>query len=322
MIRSIEIFRFISILIICIWHSPFNIFTSGFIFVDFFFMLSGYFLYKSIEKGNSPSDYIKKRILHFYDKYILAYCFTLLIWIVQHRMDFLNNPIENILRLIPEIFLLQDIGCFSMGINNPLWYLSVLVICSCCLFSFLYMSSNNKYLLPLIVIITYPYILNNNNGNIEIFGFNGYFYLPVLRGFADMSIGCLLNIGIHKYSDEILKRSKILDAFSFLSIIFISIILFSNIKYTKYVIIFFPLILISCFNTESIINKIRYPNISIYLGSLSLFMFIIHTPINRCILSALQYINIDKFWGLILYIPIIIIFSIIFKSGYERIKRK
>lgn len=322
MIKSIEILRYIFMLVICLWHSPFNIFTTGFIFVDFFFILSGYFLYKSLLKGNTPGEYIKKRILHFYGKYVIAYCITLLIWVIQHRMDFLNNPLENILRVIPETFLIQDIGCFPMGINNPLWYLSVLILCSCCLFSFLYQNNKNKYLLPLIVIFIYPYILNHNNGNIEVFGFDNIFYLPMIRGLADMSLGCLLYIGVNKYSNEISKYSKVIDFLSILSFILILFILFSDAVNTKYIIIFFPIILISCFNNNSIINKISYSNISIYLGSLSLYMFLIHTPVNRCIQSSLQYIHINKSLGLILYICIITLISIIFKTYYEKIFRK
>lgn len=61
MIKSIELLRFMFMLVICIWHSPFNVFTSGFIFVDFFFILSGYFLYKSLLKGYTPGVYIKKK---------------------------------------------------------------------------------------------------------------------------------------------------------------------------------------------------------------------------------------------------------------------
>lgn len=322
MIKSIEILRFTSMLAICIWHSPFNIFTSGFIFVDFFFMLSGFFLYKSLLKQISPFEYIKKRILHFYDKYIIAYCITLFIWIIQHRMEFLNKPIENILRVIPEIFLVQDIGCFSIGINNPLWYLSVLILCSCCLFPFLSINSKNKYLLPFIVIFAYPYILNQTHGNIEVFGFNGLFYLPMLRGLADMSLGCLICIGINKYNNNIFRYRKIVDIMSLISIILISIILFSNITHTKYVIIFFPIILIACFTTNSIVNKIHYPNISIYLGSLSLYMYLIHAAANRCILSLSQHIQIDKFEGLLLYIPTIIFISILFRTSYEKLFRK
>lgn len=322
MIKSIEFLRFTSMLVICIWHSPFNIFTSGFIFVDFFFMLSGYFLYRSLHKQTSPTEYIKKRILHFYDKYIIAYCLTLFIWVIQHRIDFLHKPIESILRIIPEIFLIQDIGCFSMGINNPLWYLSVLMLCSCCLFPFLSINNKNKYFLPFIVIFAYPYLLSQTHGNIEVFGFDGLFYLPMLRGLADMSLGCLIYIGIDKYANEISKYIKRIDIISFISILLISIILFSNVTYTKYIIIFFPIILIACFNTKSAINKIRYPNISIYLGSLSLYMYLIHTVANRCILSLLQYIQINRFIGLILYIPIIIFISILFKTSYEKLFRK
>lgn len=322
MIKSIEILRFMFMLVICIWHSPFNVFTSGFIFVDFFFILSGYFLYKSLLKGYTPGVYIKKRIIHFYDKYIIAYFITLFIWVVQHRMDFFYNPIENILRVIPECFLMQDVGCFQMGINNPLWYLSVLVLGGCCLFSFLYINNKNKYFLPLIIIFIYPYVLNHNNGNIEVFGFDGIFYLPMIRGLADMSLGCLLNIGINRFDDEISKYSKVIDVCSLLSFIFIIVILFHDVINTKYIIIFFPIIIIACFNNSSLINKIHYSNISIYLGSLSLYMYLIHTSVNRCILSLLQYININKLFGLILYIFIIITISVIFKTCYEKLFRK
>lgn len=322
MIKSIEILRFMFMLVICIWHSPFNVFTSGFIFVDFFFILSGYFLYKSLLKGYTPGAYIKKRIIHFYDKYIIAYFITLFIWVIQHRMDFFNNPIDNILRVIPECFLMQDIGCFQMGINNPLWYLSVLVLGGCCLFSFLYINNKNKYFLPLIIILIYPYVLNHNNGSIEVFGFDGIFYLPMMRGLADMSLGCLLNIGINRFDDEISKYSKVIDVCSLLSFIFIIVILFHDVINTKYIIIFFPIIIIACFNNSSIINKIYYSNISIYLGSLSLYMYLIHTSVNRCISSLLQYININKLFGLILYVFIIITISVIFKTCYEKLFRK
>ena len=177
--------------LICVWHfNPGNILNHGYLGVEFFFILSGYFLAKEAEKEDvTPLKYTWARIKKFFGKYAVALIAMHILIITVHP----ENIIDNTVRLIPELLFIQNIGPFrGSGLFYPCWFLSVLLFGSCLIIWIL--KNNKKYsivFLFLIPLFTFSYLFRVN-GSAECWDTVGVFYIPFWRGVAELSLGVLL----------------------------------------------------------------------------------------------------------------------------------
>ena len=87
--------------------------TNGYIAVDFFFILSGYFLGTSLEKPLTAFDYAKKRVQRLYPEYFVSICLSIFLYgITRGGLD--------IQKIIPELLLIQNSGLFTGGATTVL----------------------------------------------------------------------------------------------------------------------------------------------------------------------------------------------------------
>ena len=116
--HSIEALRFLFMLVICCWHryGSEGLFPHGYLAVEFYFILSGYLLYKSFSKPNSLStiDYTLKKVERFAPEYlaVVAYIYlrhSILPVIMGHR----EFDIAYAMRIFPEMLMLQDCGFYE-----------------------------------------------------------------------------------------------------------------------------------------------------------------------------------------------------------------
>ncbi len=161
--HSINFFRLIYTLIIAFWHFPMlskGILGPGYIVVEFFFILSGYFLYQSYrQKRMTAYDYTKERIKKFWLKAVLI---TLLISVINKV--YIHHSLNDILHYFAKVFLLlKDILPFNDNItihNTPLWYLSVLIWGGGLLYTIISMCpKRHKSILAIICVICYVIIV-------------------------------------------------------------------------------------------------------------------------------------------------------------------
>lgn len=102
-----------------------------YIAVEFFFMVSGYLLFSSVEQGRHQSafGYTMKRIKKIYPYYLGAFVCTFWGYCCFNNLHG-KEIVSKLLDSIWEIFLLQGCG-LGRGwdyINCTLWYISVLLI--------------------------------------------------------------------------------------------------------------------------------------------------------------------------------------------------
>ena len=190
-------------------HYTGSVFES-YIVVDCFFILSGYFLISNYEsqKFADAYAYTKNRIKKLYGKYILAFV-ILFVW---KNLRLFTNGIEwlkEIAKSLPEIFLLQNTGIFPGGINYPLWQLCTLIIASHILYSLL--EKDKKMTInvfcPILIICVYTCLSNlYGNQEIDIWGVEyHFFYIPIFRAFAAISIGMVIYRPINEAANYINK---------------------------------------------------------------------------------------------------------------------
>lgn len=134
----IEFNRILFTLFIVLGHSehlfstdaPRKYFSGAGIGVDFFFIVAGFFLMKSLAKQSlTTKDYFWSRLKRLYPHYIISTLLMLLIIIKN------GAPLQEITQTIfQEIFMLQFITPTRYDVNGPMWYVATLLAVSSILF--------------------------------------------------------------------------------------------------------------------------------------------------------------------------------------------
>ena len=322
---SIEFLRFFFMLQICLWHysSCVGLMTHGYLAVEFFFILSGFLMYRSFRKNCNKLilDYVGANIKRFFPKILFAF---ILFGIPTFYAVILESPEK----IINDLSLLSGIGFLKgSGINSPIWYISVLIVGGGLIYSSL--KNFNKiatdFLFPLITLLVYTYLLNENGYSLEMWGTNNGFHLPFWRGIAGMCLGCIISkvfmLKEISFQTKFIKHLNVLFVFALMGCIYS---VFSIKHYDGYVILCFIIIILSCFLQNSIINKLIFQKIWLKMGSLSLDMFILHAYVLRFIYKAenMNILQKDSVVNLLYYIPLLLVMSYLFDFTYRKyIKR-
>lgn len=201
----IDLFKFLFSLMIAVFHF-WGIYKQpargGFIGVEFYFMVSGFFLmmkYKETAGHLSAWQYTINRLKKLYPHYIFSF---VAIFILKNiiRGNGLSKIIHNFVNQWFEIFLLN--GSFIVDektyiYNSVTWYMSVMIVVGYAVWELV-----RKYettLLtwsPIVIIWIYVYIIYNlgttNNWRIHVAGILNY---GILRGVAGILLGiCIYHI--------------------------------------------------------------------------------------------------------------------------------
>lgn len=270
-------------------------FNKWFIAVEFFFIISGFFMFQNINKETDTLIFAKKRFLRLAP---MVWFLTLVYAILSIFINGINFSFDgNIL----TIFLMNSIG-LSPGkvlggtINGTIWFISVLFWCS--LFYF-YINKifERKYLNLIvwaIVVISYGTFLHISNfGAQGLITKNFYFFnAGVLRGLAGLGIG---------YFIAMLYNSGFLQKCTKSTQHFISVIETGIIAFFTYYLFFCPKIpgkttmtYIVCFSIlfylflvkQGWISKLLNNKYLAKLGKYSYSIYIIHSAVLCSILQT------------------------------------
>lgn len=180
--------------ILIIFHHFTNGAFHGYIAVEFFFMASGVFLYKTFATKNlSTKDYFVNRVKKLYPNYILSFVLLYLFGLLFN--SFSLSDVNNVWQPILEALMLQNIGIpAGGGFNFPAWYLSVLITASPLIYLALKNIKKKYFNIGACSFVTLIYlVLIFNFGKLESWDYFLYiFYMPWWRGFADILLGVLL----------------------------------------------------------------------------------------------------------------------------------
>ena len=297
-IVSIDFFRFVFMLQICLWHLNrcFNFMHKGYIAVEFFFILSGLFIYKhSIsKKSKGVLDYTLDRIKKFYPPVFIMVIPTLLLTWDKHAY----------VRIINDFLFISNTGVFGGGANCTLWYLGVLVLGGGLIYAMLkhFREIAISFILPLMVIIIYTYIFDTNNGSLEFWGVHKGLYKPLIRGIGGMALGVILGRFIQEKGKELIRYQRGFDFLLVCGLIGWILIVFNQGAYDRYTLVCSCIIITTCFIETSFINRIFTWKGWSFLGELTLEMYIVHWALVRCLLNLRDTYLIPGPYILICYI--------------------
>lgn len=200
----IELCRFIASICIVIYHFEWLYigkaiyFIHFYIFVELFFVISGFFLGKNIEKEAVDGEenikvlkYTYKQIKKLYLPYVISFVFSWLILILCNDMG-IKAILKSIYELKGEVLLMQTTGLYipDLVANGVTAQLSALVIATCILGYFIQRYKHMFLNLGWIAIIAlYAHILAKYGNLSQWTAFEGWFCVGILRAVAGMAAG-------------------------------------------------------------------------------------------------------------------------------------
>ena len=281
-----------------IFKNILNMCKHGFICVDFFFIIAGFFLFRTLKKDTDTLYFIKNKIIRL----LSTIWFSIIIYAIfslfidQMKFNFNNN--------ILSVFLLNSIGFsthVSMGNTHQAWFVAALFWVSIFYF-YINKIFDKKYLnliIWLLVVSGYGFTLNciypGYGGSRE----NCFYFINqgIVRATANIGIGYFLNM---LYNFGFLRKSTIFSKIIltlielYCSIFLIYYLIFSQKipgnNYFLYIIIFIILFYLMLIK-KGYISQILENKISSILGSWSYSIFIMHIIVFDIIRSTFVFSN-------------------------------
>lgn len=210
----IEGFRFWATCSIAVFHfewiylgSPIY-FQHFYIWVEFFFVLSGFFcaknaLYNKEDSSFMPLEYVGKQAVKLWRPYIVAFVFSFIVYCMVNEIRNLDDILITLFAAKWEIFFLQLSG-FDPGapvINGVTAYIPALLFASLVIY---YMIKKHfmlfiNIIIPILPIFIYAHIINLYGNLSQWMAFENWYTIGMFRGLA----GTLIGAGTYIYGDKI-----------------------------------------------------------------------------------------------------------------------
>lgn len=327
-INSVEFFRFFFMLVICTWHfNMLPIFKHGYLAVEFFFILSGFFMYKSyVQREQSTLDFVVKKIKRFLPEFLIVLMITFAIKSLKN-ISFSNSFDENffwIINLLDDSLFVFSTGVFTNGIINPSWYLSVLIWGGGWLYAMLRFNRGLALalLFPIIIVFYFTYI-NMHGNNFEIWETPEGLFLPLFRGMAEMSIGAYLYIFLSSKQSSFIDEYPVsANVLSLLCLMLFFVLLFLTKSMDLFAIILIPIFLIGILYSKGWLNKFFSHKIWSWLGGITYEMLIVHWCFVMAFRALINMFHIEDTmvlsFLLVLYLFLVVVFSFLLKKCYTK----
>lgn len=301
--NSIEILRILFTFSIIIFHifsaidpKMQNIFFARHarIVVEFFYIMSGFFLYKTFRKNQNFKEII---INKFFRLFPIVFVIAIFTAIYQHR---------NLSDIIPDLFLLSSIGLANKSaINGYTWFIYPLFWISSLYLSMMIMIKDKFKFNFINIILIYFSLAIVSDYNIT-FSYTTYNILNVfnsgmLRAIAGIGLGVLFAMNLNNLPiTSSPKKQQLIGLFElFLFVYLFAQLLFvpANhvIKSSLTLIIIFSLLFISFINKSvffsKTLDKIKVYSISRYCYSWYVAQCVSYTILSRDVFSYIYFFN-------------------------------
>ena len=298
---AVDAIKGLMILSIILHHSQLLPFLHhGYLGVDVFFMIAGYYLMQHFSrKKGSAIQYTLLRIKSVYLPYLIALLLACLLD-YKHLTTFqgFDGFVETYAPFVAFLTLTEELGFIF---HTPVilvggWFLSVLIISGFLLYGLLEYNERLtiRVLLPFSIILGFTYLFAKD-ACVESFSVLGALSFPLLRGFLEMGTGVLLYSFIQEQETLLRQKGTLVSLISFAALAFFIIMVLADKSLDCFVVIIIPLLLLGPMVPESWPQKAysRYPlKLLAKLGALSLEAYLVHQPIIHIVHSSFTHIGL------------------------------
>lgn len=331
----VELARFLFSILVVGYHVQMSmnndiadIFENGALAVEFFFLISGYFLARSIEKINANENrrntaietakFMKNKVKGILPTHITAIIAVIIVILVFD----LTNAGNLLLKGLPSVFLLQGGALWYNGYADalivPEWYLSSMLISMLFMFpiGLLLRKKLKGYWVTLIVlcVVAIPALAFGLP-----FGFNTNL-VYYLRAWGEMCVGMFayylsILIANHEFKKPAAITLKVVELFGYGAPIILGIVPISaNLQPVCMVVTVvgvFAAISITFANKGVSITNEKLSKLFAYLGSISLAIYLFHPVIITLLDYA--YIGCAQWVKMLIVFPSTILLAVIFR---------
>lgn len=329
---KIEFARFVFSMIVLLFHfgekmlpknfiiiDGLTFFRNGWFAVEFFFVLSGYLLafsaYKmnniNISLGRETFNFMLKKVMSILPYHIIIFPITFIGICIFNEKTLIEIFID-LLKSVPNFLLIQRSGLLNKDVLGVEWYISVMLFSMLILFPLCrkFYDVFSKIISPVISVLIIGYLIETTGALNGTTVWSVFVSKTLLRGFAELCAGIFVfefcrNLKKIKFSKMEKIILTLLEVFSYVFVIAFTTLDFSK-KYSGTFLIFVCIAICLSFSDITYGTKIFENKITIFLGSLSLPIYLCHSLIRRVIFSNIFEFNV---WGnFIVYLILTAIF--------------
>lgn len=335
--RSIEAYRFLFSIVIALYHLRAQVskdfLQTGYIVVEFFFILSGFLIARSLYKyvddpapynvGEKTLEFIKKKIFGLYPHYLLSLLFC---WVIAIRVIDRFTMKEALLNGWTELFMLQMTGLNTTSFtgNSADWYVSSLMLASfLCGFLLLKYRKTFLYVLaPTISVGIYVYLYRHDGHLGTVRGYMLNMLSGTLRGVAGICMGCICYC-LFKYLSERYEhtiKSKVLFTFFDLFCVLAIYLRITAEWKTKFDFMMVPVfcgLIVSVFLKASYLSDLLDNKLSQALGGISYAIFLNHTILR----DSFKQLEMDPVPKIALFLGVTIVLSILSTALIKKLEK-
>ncbi|SDY06204.1 acyltransferase family protein [Eubacterium barkeri] len=277
----------------------------AFVFVEFFFMLGGFFMVKYLDGRKdplNPGGFILKKVKSFYPIFIVAFSAQMIFYVVLNDFKGVSGFFDALFHFKWEALLLHCTGflkdpAFNLDyLLGQDWYLSALILGLIVIYpiALYYRNFFEKIFVPWSTIILYA-LLIQQYGTLDVGSeYLGIVSTAIIRGVAGISAGCLAYVVYRSMKEKALTPTqlKVLAGVEVILWLAIPVLFTSNIIATDadalfYVPIFMVIIVLAFLDKTPLSGFFNSHCTGLlgYLGSLSLYLYLFHWTV----MTAMNY---------------------------------
>ncbi len=326
---NVELLRIFLTVAVCLHH--FRLYSDtlpyggGYIAVDCFFIISGYYMARHIMENESGStevslQYIYKRYSRLFPEYFLAFVFAFLFKVIVGEI-----PSGHWWGYMKEALMIE-FWCVDSGqrINPPDWYCGYLLLASGMIYE--YMKRMRKSISLIYVTGTAAVgmyvILMFYSSNINIYPqYRCILSVAILRGIAGLLFGCWVYLLDKRICGIISKQNRTVSHIfaCSLSVGFAYILLWKNfLPYVDYfAIVLFIFLFCLALNIKMISSNACFKRIVEYVGEQSYSIYLNHYLIAFMFSKYRWFKGLD--WKVISLVYLVVVY--VFSSGVFLLER-
>ncbi|MCM1545372.1 MAG: acyltransferase [Ruminococcus sp.] len=301
----IEFYRFVFCMIVLLFHInkyilkiPANdslnvsFFDHGAVGVEFFFILSGYFMAASVYKqrtlkpetvgsfsANEALLFMKKKYMGIFPQHMVAFALTVIVVAAVDGYT-IKKFLLYLIDSVPNFFLVQMTGINYTSPNHVEWYISCMLIAMAVLYPVLrkYYDSFTRYVAPLLAILLIGHMVYTTHKLSGVSTWYGVGYKSLLRAVAEIALGTTA-FELSRYMRSKRYVHKWQAAFTVAEVGCLALtVLYSVSDFSsKYEIYSVPLIFVIitiCLSGQSLGHRMFNNKVAYFLGRLSLPIYL------------------------------------------------
>ncbi len=333
---NIEVIRYLLTFLVAALHYWANAYGDadflggGYVAVDAFFMISGYFLAVSYGKrSENPFLYTYRK----WKNMLVPYVGSILVFVV---VESISSPARLPLRLaagVPDMLGLQMTGFYPRVHNGILWYISAMLIAGL-IIAALYRSHQRLFeeiLAPIIIVVGYSFLYMTGGELDVIYDPLGSPVPPgTIRGLCGMSAGVLVKrlcdfVAEQPNTKKLKWGLSLAEAIAW-GIFVISVTVYGHTKHDFFVLIAVPVILVAAVTRYTLwgewIDKVGN-KLTAFMGkSYTLTMYAFSTIVKRLLVRYTNIETMNKWVSLAIFLVVLTVVSFAITKTTEALQKK